>query len=117
MPFSWGEFSRCIDAARDASNRHDSARALSSLDAALALMDGMPPPVSEASPRVTRLLRQGLLNARDAVWAMLYDQAWLDLDLVHALPAALAAGVPAVPALERYYEQALEPFRGRMRAV
>jgi hypothetical protein len=64
--------------------------------------------------RVASILRQGLANARDGVWAMLYDQAFLDLDLVHALPAALSSGAVAPLPLETYLGQALEPFKGRM---
>ena len=102
-----------MQAARDAANRHDSPLALKLLDDALAAMDSIPAPDGDLR-RIASILRQGLQNARDGVWAMLYDQAFLDLDLIHALPAALASGTIGALPLESYLGQALEPFKGRM---
>jgi hypothetical protein len=114
---TWTDLDRAVREARDAANHHDSARALEALDASLALLGALPPPAGAAS-RLGAVLRTGLQNARDAVWAMLYDQAFMDLDLVCILPAALASGaVDEAAVRERaapYLARALEPFRGRI---
>ncbi len=111
---NWNELDRVVQAARDAANHHDSPLALKLLDEALATMETIDPPERLEMQRVASILRQGLQNARDGVWAMLYDQAFLDLDLIHALPAALASGTIGALSLESYLGQALEPFKGRM---
>lgn len=111
---AWIDLDRAVAAARAAANRHDSPAALQAIDDALAILAALPDPAAPDLHRVAAILHQGLSNARDGVWAMLYDQAFLDLDLVHALPSALAAGNAASPPLDDYLRQALEPFRGRM---
>jgi hypothetical protein len=113
---SWNDVDAQLRVAQAAANRHESAPALAAIDAALELVDAMP---ASGLARVAAILRQGLANARDGVWAMLYDQAWLDLDLVHALPACLALGAMDEStfrhdALDPYLSRALEPFKGRM---
>ena len=111
---TWTDLDRVVQQARDAANRHDSPSALTAIDAALEMLADILPPDRADLRRVVPILQQGLANARDGVWAMLYDQAFLDLDLIHALPAALASGAIAALPMESYLGQALEPFKGRM---
>jgi hypothetical protein len=111
---TWIELDAVVQRARDAANHHDSPAALKALDEALLMMESVPAPEHDELRRMAAILRQGLVNARDGVWAMLYDQAFLDLDLVHALPAALGGGTVESVALTAYLGQALEPFKGRI---